>query len=339
MTSSARALLICTILFLWSGCGRPRSQTQLTRVRIAVPNTPITYLPVHLTHELGYDREQGIEIITQDVSGGSKALQAMFGGSADVIAGVYEQAIQMAVEGRQVRSFLILLQRPGLVLAASPASARVIRTAKDLSGAVLGISTPGSASHNFLNYFLLLHRVPLAEVSVTSIGLGPSSEAALERGNVHAAVLAGSAATLAQRRIPKLTILADARTPEGTKLLFGAEEYPAHNLLAPTQWLRDNPAIARKLVSAVKKAVVWMREHTPEDIRARIPAERRSPDVEADLEALRATIPMLSPDGLISAQGADTVRKALALSVEKVRIATIDVSQTYTNEFAGASEP
>ena len=64
-----------------------------------------------------------------------------------------------------------------------------------------------------------------------------------------------------------------------------------------------------------------------------MPASRRSPDVEADFEALRATIPMLSAEGTISAEGAEVVRKVLALSVEKVRTTPIDLSQTYTNDF------
>jgi NitT/TauT family transport system substrate-binding protein len=150
---------------------------------------------------------------------------------------------------------------------------------------------------------------------------------------VDAAVLSGSAFTLAQRRFPKLTLLVDTRTAEGTKALFGAGVYPAYSLLAPTIWLRENSATAHKLALAVKRATDWIREHSPEEIRARMPPQRRSPDVEADLEALRATIPMLSAEGTVSAEGAEIVRKVLALSVEKVRITPIDLSQTYTNEF------
>ncbi len=251
----------------------------------------------------------------------------------DVVAGTVEHGILLRVEGRDVRSFLLLLERPGLVLAVSPASTRIIRRPEDLRGAVIGISTPGSLTHNFLNYVLLRHGVPLAEVSVTSIGLGPSSEAAWERGRVDAAILSGNALTLAQRRFPKLTILVDTRTPEGTEALFGANVYPTYSLLAPTTWLRENSATAHKLAAAVKRASDWIREHSPEEIRQRMPASRRSPDVEADFEALRATIRMLSAEGTISAEGAEVVRKVLALSVEKVRTTPIDLSQTYTNDF------
>jgi hypothetical protein len=42
---------------------------------------------------------------------------------------------------------------------------------------------------------------------------------------------------------------------------------------------------------------------------------------------------MFSPDGMMARDGADAVRTLLAGSLEKVRLATIDVSKTYTNEF------
>ena len=50
-------------------------------------------------------------------------------------------------------------------------------------------------------------------------------------------------------------------------------------------------------------------------------------------EALKASMPMFSPDGVMSAEGAEVVRTLLAGSMDKVKHATIDVSKTYTNEF------
>ena len=47
---------------------------------------------------------------------------------------------------------------------------------------------------------------------------------------------------------------------------------------------------------------------------------------------------MLSQDGTISRAGAEAVRKALAISSDKVRTASIDLSQTYTNEFVGPAQ-
>ncbi len=326
-------------LLISSGCTHRGPARPLTRVRIAMPLSPITYLPVYLARELGFYREQGLEAEIEDVPGGSKALQAMFGGSADVCACVYEQAIQISSEGRHVQSFLTILERPGLVLAVSPSLNQRITRMEDLRGVVVGVSTPGSASYLFLNYLLHRYRMRLQDVKVASIGLGAASIAAFTQGRVDAAVLAGSAITMAKRRYPSLLLLADTRSAEGVKQIYDLEVYPAHDLLAQTEWLRKNPETARRLTSAVMRAMRYMQEHSPEEIRAHMPAQYRLQDEGADLDALRATAPMLSRDGRVTPEQAHAVRNVLAVSEERVRTAQIDLSQTYTNESVPSIPP
>ena len=327
MKRFATAVVVAAVSL--AGC-RQTQPKKINAVRIAVPLSPITYLPVYLARELGYYVEQGLYVELQDFPGGSKALQAMFGGSADICACVYEPAIQLTSEGRHVKSFLTILDRPGLALLISPLSKHRITRVEDLKGTVVGISTPGSASHLFLNYLLARHGVPLANVSLSSIGLGALSIAAFTQGRIDAAVLAGSAITTAKRRFPSVRVLADARTAEGVKAIYGLDIYPAHDLLAEAEWLRKNPETARKLAAAVMKAMRYMQEHSPEDIRSHMPAQYRMQDEGADLEALRATIPMLSHDGRVTSEGAEAVRGVLALSSEKVRAARFDLTGTYT---------
>jgi NitT/TauT family transport system substrate-binding protein len=327
------------VLLSLYGCSRHEAGPERQRVRIAVPSPSLTYLPIYLARELGYYEEEGLDVTTEDVPGGAKALQAMLGGSVDVAASFFEYAIQLNAEGRRVQSFLTLLDRPGLLLAVSPTSARSIKRVEDLKGAVIGVSTPGSASHLFVNYLLVRHGVSPHEVSITGIGLGASSAAAFERGHIDAGVLTGSAITAVQRRFPKLVVLADARTADGVKEIFGIDVYPAHDLLASEEWLHRHPATARKLVGAVHHATEWMRQHSPEEIRRRMPAQYRAPDQQqVDLDALRATIPMLSREGRVSPVSAEAVRKVLAVSSEKVRNASIDLAQTYTNEFVPSQQ-
>jgi NitT/TauT family transport system substrate-binding protein len=81
------------------------------------------------------------------------------------------------------------------------------------------------------------------------------------------------------------------------------------------------------------RTIQFMREHSAEEIRSRMPAQYRSPDAEADLKALRELVPLLSRDGRITPEGAQAVKNVLDVSSEKVRLARIDLSQTYSNEF------
>ena len=43
------------------------------------------YLPLTIAESLGYFKAEGLEVTIADFAGGSRALQAMIGGSADVV--------------------------------------------------------------------------------------------------------------------------------------------------------------------------------------------------------------------------------------------------------------
>lgn len=340
MTTSAKNDLdrraLCTSLLSTAVSGCARSETgggKGTKVRLGLPRNPVFYLPAYLAGELGYFEEEGLQVSTQDLPGGTKNVEAMLGGSADVIGAVYEHTIWLAVERRPVKCFFLLLERPGLVLAVSPAATKKIRSVRDLKGATVGVATPGSQSHMFVNYLLHRNGLSAADIRAVGIGLGPGSVAAIEHSKVDAGTLSGGAIPMLKKRMPGLVFLADACSPEGVKQIYGMESYPTHALLAPAEWLQRNPGTARKMARAVQRANRWVREHSAEQIREKIPSALRMEDTATELEAVRLAVPMMSADGRMHADGANAVRQVLTVSLEKVRTADIELSQTWTNEF------
>ena len=68
-------------------CGRNANEGA-RHVRIAIGGqNQMVYLPTTLAQELGFYREEGIDAELQDFAGGAKSLQALVGGSADVVSG------------------------------------------------------------------------------------------------------------------------------------------------------------------------------------------------------------------------------------------------------------
>ena len=53
------------------------------------------YLPLTISEQLGYFKAEGLDVEISDFAGGAKALQALVGGSADVVSGAYEHTINM----------------------------------------------------------------------------------------------------------------------------------------------------------------------------------------------------------------------------------------------------
>ena len=214
-------------------------------MRLALQPPSTNNYPSYFAQWLGYFHDEGLEVEISQIAGASKVLEAIVGGSADVGGGVYEQAIQMAAEGRDVVSFVSLLRSPNFALVALPD--RGVKSIGDLKGKVAGVSSVGSPSQFYLNRLLSAAGVPVDSVSATTVGMGATAMASMEHGQVDAAILFGSAITALQARRPDAVVLADTRTPEGLRAVFGVDDYPASCLLAQGAWLRANPEVARKM--------------------------------------------------------------------------------------------
>src|SRR5262249_3505520 len=302
-------------------------------VRIAVGGqNQMVYLPTTLAQELGFYREEGIDAELQDHAGGAKALQALVGGSADVVSGFYDHTIQMAAEGRELIAFVSMLRFPGMILVTSPRHPEITKI-EDLKGRVAGVTTAGSSSQMMLTSMLTRHGVAADAVSITAIGAAATAVAAMEHGKVDAAMMADPAFTLVARRNPAVRVLADLRTAAGVNDAFGTSAYPGAVLYSSGDWIRANGATASRLARAIVRTLEGMQTHTPHEIADRMPKTFPGDEDALYVEALKNSMPMFSPDGAMAADGASAARQVLAGSMEKVRAASIDVSKPYTNEF------
>jgi NitT/TauT family transport system substrate-binding protein len=323
-------LLLVTALL---SCHGARPGARVATVRIAIHREPIAFLPVRVAQTLGYYDAEGLAVELSEVAGGTKAIEALLGGSVDVAAASMSDVVQLAAEGRDVRGFLVLLTRPATALAVAPALSGTIRTIRDLKGHTVGVSTPGSWTHQFLNFLLVTNDLAPEDVSTVSVGMSASSVAALEHGTVDAAVLLAGAVSAFEERHPSTPFIADTRTPAGARQVFGSETFPSLSLLAEDRWLRANPGTAQRLARAVKKGMGWVRDRPAGQVRQMIPDAGRMSE-KADLQAIQRMQQSLSTDGLMSASAAELVEKFVAISNPKVRGAHIDTARLYTNEFA-----
>jgi NitT/TauT family transport system substrate-binding protein len=293
----------------------------------------MVYLPTTLAQELGFYREEGIDAELQDFAGGAKSLQALVGGSADVVSGFYDHTIQMAAEGREMIAFVTMLRFPGLVLVTSPQSAGAVTTIEAMKGRIAGVTSAGSSSQMLLTYMLQRHGVAPDTVSITAIGSAATAVAALEHGKVDAGMLADPAFTMVTRRNPSVRVLADLRTAAGVKEAFDTDTYPASVLYAKGDWIRANRDTTARLARAITRTLAWMHAHTAQEIAEKTPKTFRGEDDALYVEALKASMPMFSTDGVMTPAGAEAVRTLLAASIDKVRSQPINLAQTFTNEF------
>ena len=115
--------------------GAQDAKPEMSRVRLAVGGKPaLFYLPLTVTERLGYFREAGLEVEISDFPGGARALQALIGGSADVVTGAFDHTIQMQAKGQPIVAVVQLGRFPGYVLGVLSAKAQTYRSPADLKG-------------------------------------------------------------------------------------------------------------------------------------------------------------------------------------------------------------
>jgi NitT/TauT family transport system substrate-binding protein len=312
----------------------PSAAADAPHVKFAVGGSScVCYLPTILTRELGYYKEAGLDVELLDFKGGSTALTAVLGGSADVVSGFYDHTVELAAKKKAMQSIVIFDKLPGLVLTVSPKETANIKSIADLAGKHVGVSAPGSSTDFFLKYLLRKNGVDPNKVPVVGIGNGATSVAAMEQDQVQAAVLVEPAVTELQSRHHDIRILSDTRTEAETQKVFGGN-YPAGALYTTTAWVEAHKATAQKLADAMVHTLHWIHTHSAEEIMAKMPKQFTAADPKTYLAALKNMIPTYSTDGLMDPKGAEAVLAVFSESVPAIKNAHVDVTKTYTNEFA-----
>ncbi|WP_398470759.1 ABC transporter substrate-binding protein [Tardiphaga sp.] len=321
------------VLALVVTLGLTQTATAQSKVTIAIGGGAcLCYLPTVLAKQLGEYEKAGLAVELVDLKGGSDALKAVLGGSADVVSGYFDHCVNLAAKKQELQSFVVYDRYPGLVLVVSPKQTGKINSIKDLAGKKVGVSAPGSSTDFFLKYQLKKNGLDPQGTAVIGIGLGATAVAAMQQGQIDAAVMLDPAVTVLQGSHKDLKILSDTRTQKDTLDVFGGE-YPGGALYTTTAWIKGHDKEVQALTTAMMNTLKWIHTHSPEEIMAKMPENMVGKDKELYLAALKNTIPMYSETGLMDPKGAAAVLAVFSEGSPEVAKANIDVSKTYTNKY------
>ena len=322
--------LAATLLALTLTTSLAAAESKLT---IAVGGgSCLCYLPTVLAKQLGEFEKAGVTVDLVVVKGGSDALKAVLGGSADVVSGYFDHCVNLAARKQELQAFVVYDRYPGLVLVVSPSHSGEIKSIKDLAGKKVGVTAPGSSTDFFLKYLLKKNGLDPTSAAVIGVGLGATAVAAMEQGQIDAAVMLDPSVTVLQGNHPDLRILADTRTQKDTLATFGGE-YPGGALYSTTAWVTSHEKEVQALTNAILSTLAWIHSHTPEEVMAKMPDEMVGKDKALYLAALKNTIPMYSENGRMDPKGADAVLAVFSEGSPEVAKANIDVSKTFTNKY------
>ncbi len=329
-------LKICSLAGALAVVGLQAAHAQIEKrdVHIAVGGqASFYYLPLTVAERLGYFKEEGLNLKLSDFAGGAVALRAVVGGSADVVSGAYEHTISLQSKKQYFQAFVAQGRLPQIAFGVVSAKAGAIRSFKDLKGLKVGVSAPGSSTHNLVKQLLSKGGLdPNKDVAVIGVGLGATAINALKSGQIDAISNTDPVMTRLEQD-NSIKVLADTRTVKGTMEVWGAL-LPAGVLHAPIEFVQKNPKTAQALANAIVRADKWIAKASATDVARVVPESYLLGDRALYLFSYDKVKEAISPDGLISDAGAKATVRALAAFDPNINPAEIDLAKTYTNEFA-----
>ncbi len=161
------AAAIAALLLLATTSSAFAQKPEKPNVRIAVGGKiGFFYLPISVAEGLGYFKEEGLDPEFSDFAGGSKALQALVGGSADVTSGAYEHTVQMAAKNIKLKTFVLQGAYTDIALGIVKGKIPNYKSAADLKGKKYGCTSPGSATDFFVKHQLIKAGLKADDASV-----------------------------------------------------------------------------------------------------------------------------------------------------------------------------
>ena len=290
------------------------------------------YLPLTVAERLGYFKDEGLDLSIVDFAGGSQALRAVVGGSADVVSGAFEHTVNMQAKGQALRAFVLQGRAPQIVLGVNPKTMPSFKTVADLRGKKIGVTAPGSSTHIMANFVLAKAGLKPGDVSIIGVGASQGAVAAMRSGQIDAISNVDPVITLLQRS-GDLKVAADTRIVAEADKVFGGP-MPAGCLYAPQAFVDRHPHTVQALTDAIVRANKWIQSAGPADIVRTVPESYLLGDRAVYIDAFLAAKGALSPDGIIPEKGPETAYRALASVDAEMGKAQVDLKAVYTNEFA-----
>ena len=324
------ALVACSMIAATAWSQSPEKK----KITIAVGGKNLFYyLPLTVAERKGYFKDEGLEVEIPDFAGGAKALQALVGGSADMVSGAYEHTINMLAKKQPIKAVVLQAKYSSIVLLLPKDKAAKYKSPKDLKGLKVGVSAPGSSTNMFVNNLLAKDGLKPTDVSIVGVGTSSGAFAAMDKGEIDAISNLDPVITQLEST-GKFVAVADSRTEKGMKEIYGGD-YHASVIYVTEEYIKKNPNTVQAVVNAIVRADRWVAKASPQEIVDLMPAEYKAGNPSLYKEGLLKNMIGYSEDGQMSMKAAENVYKVLRQFEPSVMAAgKIDLAQTFDNSFA-----
>jgi NitT/TauT family transport system substrate-binding protein len=310
----------------------PKPEKTNFTLAIGGVSAQIYYLPVVLADRLGYFEEAGLKVNMINTGSGTKALQAVVSGGADMTAGSFEHVIQLQGRGQDIRAIVKFGLYYGNVLGIVSRRAKDYKSPADMKGWKIGVSATGASSQFFVALLLAKYGVKPDEVSFIGVGQGPGGIAAVRTGKSLDAIAVTDPTITELENSKDIIVVADSRNLKGTVEVYGGETISGV-LYTREDFIRQNANTVQATVTAIIRALEWIKKASIDEVMAKVPQEFWAGRPELYKVMLEKSISSFQNDGRISPEATEVTLEFLRKIDPALRDVKLDLSKTYDGSF------
>jgi NitT/TauT family transport system substrate-binding protein len=224
------------------------------RIVVGVSTVNVAFLPIYLTQDKGFFKDEGLDVLVVMFNAGATNLQALIGGDVQIMAGGVPETVLARARGVDIKNFWAISNVMPFQIYGSPK----MKSLKDGKGKKFAISRFGSLSEFLTRSALRQSGVDPKDVTMLQIGATPARFTTLATGIVDATIL-------------WFPVTERAKAVGMNKLYDLKELYPDWTnvgFIAREGWLAREKEQATKFLRAYQRGVRYTRENREEGIRA-----------------------------------------------------------------------
>ncbi len=337
---SLRLCLVAGIIsvFVLSGCGSAANGGSGGTVDVKIMVGGLSkqiYLPNELTQRLGYFQQEGLNVTLIDEASGQSSEDEVIAGQVQAGSGSYNHTIELQAKGKKMECVVQMGIAPGEAEMVSAKEAGSIHSMADLKGKNLGVTELGSGTQTLTEALLARVGITPDQVHFVPVGAGNTFIAAMQQGKIDAGMTTEPTISTHISQSDG-NVLVDLRTPTSTQAALGGN-YPFICLFMSNSWVDSHKDVVQKIVNAYVKTLKYIQTHTAEQIADQMPQDYYAGNKTAYVQALQNQLKMYSPDGKMPSDGPQTVLGIEHATGIVPASTNIDLSATFTNEFASAA--
>lgn len=282
-------MILCTLGALTVFClPSAWSQSGTKKVRLALPSTNVTFIPMFAALRKGYFKDEGldVEIVMMRANLASTALVT---GDIDY-NGAVTGVIGGAIMGQPLKAIIFTSTSPMMSMMAG----KGITKPEHVKGKKLATSSPGGTATLVAKHILGKFGVdPERDASLVYVGRDPARFAALESGVVDVAMLS-----------PPTNII--ARRKGFSELAFAADyiRFPQNGFGVTEKKIREQPDEVFRMIRATLKGLAFVtNKQNKQAVIDMIMKEWKISDRDLANEMYRYMASVMSPDASLSMEG------------------------------------